>query len=317
MKEETDVEERVEELLRRPDGPVVIRTLRPQPASGPRSGQVLVGALFALLVLISGAAAVRVISGSRQQGAGAPRPPTVPPEESTAPASPTATFGADFATADEAAAAIRQALERPDGQLLLRTIAPSGWYARWYEQTQTDPMSGVEAWGWILNSANSRWRVDASNIRDADSSMPLGDKYITAVAIDFNGWSEQRAAIMLRSIGGRWYWSSLLLYRPPPLGALAGDVAGYATLLNTTDATVTVRFRTVGSRCCSDQTWNERVVVLRRDATTFYMKPGGVEATSLADSGADVGADVWVRFRLDTLESDGTYQLADLVKMYP
>jgi hypothetical protein len=47
------------------------------------------------------------------------------------------------------------------------------------------------------------------------------------------------------------------------------------------------------------------------------MRPGGDRATSLADSGSGIGADVWVRFSLSSLAPDGSYRLADLVKMYP
>jgi hypothetical protein len=92
---------------------------------------------------------------------------------------------------------------------------------------------------------------------------------------------------------------------------------GYARLISVTDATITIRFRTVGSRCCSDQSWNDRVVVLRRDDRTIYNKAGGVSASSLPDSGITVASDVWVQFRLDTLGPDGSYRLAWLVAMYP
>ena len=225
--------------------------------------------------------------------------------------------GSGFATAQAAADAAKQALEQRDFQVLFGLVAPTGWYARWYEQGQTDPMSRVDAAGWLSNSPNATWRIDASEVRDSGSSRPLGDKYVTAFVIDFGGWSEQRADILLRSVGGRWFWSSLLLYRPPPLGASADTIVGYARLMNVTDATVTVRFRTVGSRCCSDQSWNDRVVLLRRDGGTTYNKAGGVSASSLADSGIAPGSDVWVQFRLDTLGVDGSYRLAWIVAMYP
>jgi hypothetical protein len=101
------------------------------------------------------------------------------------------------------------------------------------------------------------------------------------------------------------------------LGATPDTVVGYATLTNVSDETVTVRFRTVGSRCCSDQSWNNRVVVLRRDDKTIYYKAGGVSASSLTDSGMTVGSDVWVQFRHDTLGPNGSFRLAWLVAMYP
>jgi hypothetical protein len=175
----------------------------------------------------------------------------------------------------------------------------------------------VEAVGWVSMNPNATWRVDASEVRDAGPSRPLGDKYVTALVIDFGGWEEQRADIVLHPIGGRWFWSSLLLYRPPPLGASLDTIVGYARLISVTDATISIRFRTVGSRCCSDQSWNDRVVVLRRDDRTIYNKAGGVSASSLPDSGITVASDVWVQFRLDTLGPDGSYRLAWLVAMYP
>ena len=178
-------------------------------------------------------------------------------------------------------------------------------------------MSLGDAVGWLSSSPNATWRVDASTVRDAGTTRPLGDKYVTASATDFNAWAEQRADILLRPVGGRWYWSSLLLYRPPPLGASADEVVGYATVTNVTDSAVTVLFRTVGSRCCSDQSWNDRVVVLRRDDKTIYNRAGGVTASSLSDSGIAIGSDVWVQFRLDTVATDGSYRLATVVLMYP
>jgi hypothetical protein len=80
---------------------------------------------------------------------------------------------------------------------------------------------------------------------------------------------------------------------------------------------VTVRFRTGGSSCCSDQLWNGRTTVLRREASTVYMGAGGTTATWLADTGATLGIDVWVHFSLDSMISDDSSRLADLVKMYP
>jgi hypothetical protein len=201
--------------------------------------------------------------------------------------------GGGFATAQAAADAAKQALEQRDLQVLFGLVAPTGWYARWYKQTQTDPMPLVEAVGWVSMYPNATWRVDASEVRDAGPSRPLGDKYVTALVIDFGGWEEQRADIMLHPI------------------------VGYARLISVTDATITIRFRTVGSRCCSDQSWNDRVVVLRRDDRTIYNSAGGVSAGSLTDSGIAVASDVWVQFRLDTLGSDGSYRLAWLVAMYP
>lgn len=317
MTNDADLEQRVEELVRRSDGPALIRPLDPSVASRSRAGRMLAATSFMLAIVVASVLAVGIINARRQPVAASPAPTAVSPQASSPTARPPASFGADFATADEVAAAIQQALERPDPQLLLRTLAPSGWYARWYQQTQTSPMPRTEAWSWLLNGTAPTWHIDTATMHDADASMPPGDKFVSALAVDFNGLPEQRAAIMLQSIGGRWYWSSLLLFRPPPISLLPGDVAGYATVLNITDSTLSVRFRTVGSRCCADQSWNGLSVVLRRDASTRYTGPGGTLAKSLADTDATLGSDVWVRFSIDSMLADGSYRLADLEKMYP
>ena len=312
-------EERVRALISRSDGPMVIRPL--PPVAGGRSrryGPMLSAVAFTVVMVVSAAIGAGVITSLRQvppspaaTTSGAAQ--ATPPQASSSPSS----AAAGFASADTAAAAARQALEGRDYGLLLRLVAPTGWYVRWYEQAQTDPMSLTEAVNWISDSSNATWRVDASTVYDAGTSRPVGDNYVTALALDFHGWAEQRADILLRQIGGRWFWSSLLLYRPPPLGASADTIVGYATLITLSDATVTIRFRTVGSLCCSDQSWNDRVVVLRRDDSTIYNKAGGVGASSLVDSGATVGSNVWVQFRLDTLGPDGSFRLAWIVAMYP
>jgi hypothetical protein len=273
---------------------------------------------FTIVMVVSAAIGAGVINSLRQVPP-SPAATTSGAAQATPPqaSSPPSSAAAGFASADAAAAAAKQALEGRDYALLLRLVASTGWYVRWYEQAQTDPMSLTEAVDWLSNSSNATWRVDASAVHDAGISRPVGEKYVTALALDFHGWAEQRADILLRQVGGRWLWSSLLLYRPPPLGAPADTIVGYATLITLSDSTVTVRFRTVGSVCCSDQSWNDRVVVLRRDDSTIYNKAGGVGASSLVDSGATVGSDVWVQFRFDTLDLGGSYRLAWIVAMYP
>jgi hypothetical protein len=315
-------EERVRALLRRSDGPMLVRPLpSAAPDGGWRYGRVVSALAFSAVMVASAAVGAGVIKSLRQQPVALPAPTvsaaaTVNPSGSpAAPSSGSALAG--FESAEAAAEAAKQALEQHDFQRLVRLVAPTGWYARWYQQTQTDPMSSVEGAGWVWNYPNATWRVNASELHNAGGSRPVGDKYVTALVIDFAGWAEQRADIMLGVTGGRWFWSSLLLYRPPPLGAFAEDVVGYATLTSLSDRTVTVRFRTLGSRCCSDQSWNNRIVVLRRDDRSIYNKAGGVSASSLADSGIAPGSDVWVQFRLDTLATDGSYRLAYLVAMYP
>jgi hypothetical protein len=318
MTDERDVKERVEGLLRRSDGPMVIRPLTMPAPPRPAARTLLTSAVFVLVIVVSGAVAIGVIAARRQPVATEPSASAPTTTEAAASTRPSASFGIDFATADGTAAAIAHALESDDRQLLLSTLAPSGWYVRWFEQAQTESMTRNEAWNWILNSSSAKWQVDEASVRDADVDMPPGEKYLTALAIDRSAsWPEQRAAILLRSIGGRWYWSSLLLFRPPPVGASSGEVNGYATVLNIADATLTVRFRTVGSRCCSDQSWNGRTVTLRREASTVYMGPGGTSATSLAGTGVTVSSDVWVHFALDSALPDGSYRLGDLAKMYP
>ena len=315
-------EERVRALLRRSDGPMVVRPLpsAAPDAGGSRYGRVVSALAFTVVMVASAAIGAGGIKALREQSIASPAPSTPsaaivgPSRSRAAPSSGPAVAG--FESAEAAADAAKQAMEQHDFQLLVRLVSPT-WYARWYKQAQTDPMSSFEGASWLSKYPNATWRVSASELHDAGSSRPVGEKYVTALAIDFAGWAEQRADIMLGLTGGRWFWSSLLLYRPPPLGAFAEDLAGYATLTSLSEAMVTVRFRTVGSRCCSDQSWNNRIVVLRRDDRTIYNKAGGVSASSLADSGIATGSDVWVQFRLDTLGSDGTYRLAYLVAMYP
>ena len=312
-------EERVRALISRSDGPMVIRPLPPVAGGhGRRYGGMLSAVAFTIVMVVSAAIGAGVINSLRQVPP-SPAATTSGAAQATPPqaSSPPSSAAAGFASADAAAAAAKQALEGRDYALLLRLVASTGWYVRWYEQAQTDPMSLTEAVNWISDSSNATWRVDASTVYDAGTSRPVGDNYVTALALDFHGWAEQRADILLRQVGGRWLWSSLLLYRPPPLGAPADTIVGYATLITLSDSTVTVRFRTVGSVCCSDQSWNDRVVVLRRDDSTIYNKAGGVGASSLVDSGATVGSNVWVQFRLDTLGPDGSFRLAWIVAMYP
>ena len=317
MSEEPGLESRVEALLRRSDGHVLIRPLDLSRHGRVTTGRVLAEVFFVLVIVVAGVVAVGVINVRRQPVATTPSAPVLATSAPTATVRPLRSFGANFATPDEAAAAVAQALEHGDRQLLLSTLASNGWYAQWYAQAQTDAMSQTQAWNWISSNTTATWHVDTGTLYDRDASMPSGDKYITAAVSDFNQWPEQRAAIMLQAVAGRWYWSSLLLYRPPPIESVVGEVAGYATLLTITDASVSVHFRTLGSRCCSDPSWSDRTVVLRRGGGTIYMRPGGDRATSLADSGSGIGADVWVRFSLSSLAPDGSYGLTDLVKMYP
>jgi hypothetical protein len=309
----TAEEERVRALLRRSDGPVLVRPLHDAPRRARTrlvTQLMAVGATFLVI-----ATAVGVASAINARRAPAAAPSAVVSHSPSPAALPDSAPG--FATAEAAASAARQALEGRDFQLLVRLVVPGGWYVRWHAQSETSPMSHGDAVSWISSSPGASWRVDASVIRDAGTQRPLGDKYVTAAVVDFGGWAEQRADIMLQERGGRWYWSSLLLYRPPPLGAAADTVVGYATVTRVSDEVITASFRTVGSRCCSDQSWNGRVVALRRDGTTTYNKAGGAPASSLADSGIGVGSDVWVQFPLDTLALDGSYRLAWIVAMYP
>jgi len=134
--------------------------------------------------------------------------------------------------------------------------------------------------------------------------------------LDFGGYPEQKADLMLGRDGGRWYWTSLLLYRPPPIGAGPDTFNGYATLQAVADTTVTVRFRALGSRCCSDPSWNGRTATLRRDRTT-WMGAGGVVVPTYEATGASVGSDVWVQLAPSSIAADGTYRLSDFAKMYP
>jgi len=220
-----------------------------------------------------------------------------------------------FATAEEAADAAKRALEG-DPQLLRRLIRPAGWYAQWFEQGKTDPMSLNDAWGWLTLYPDAKRTVDARPIVPTNAQHPTGEAYVTSQWLDFGGYPEQKADIMLGREGGRWYWTSVLLYRPPPIGAFPDTFNGYATLQSVTDATITVKFRAVGSRCCSDPSWNGRTVTLRRDRTT-WMRAGGVVVPAFEATGAVVGSDVWVQFAPSTLAADGTYRLSDFSKMYP
>jgi hypothetical protein len=307
-------EDRVRALLQRSDGPMVVRPLRQARGRG-RGIVAIASALVFTAVVIALAVGLASMISSRRLPVAAPATAvvSVAPSPSVSPSD----SGPGFATAQGAADAAKRALEGSDPQLLPRLVGPSGWYARWYAQSETSPMSHDEAVAWLSTSPNATWRVDASTIRDVGPQQSVGDKYITALAIDFAGWAEQRADIVLQAVGGRWYWSSLTLYRPPPLGASVDTVVGYATVTDVTADAITVRFRTVGSRCCSDQSWNGRVIVLRRDAGTIYNKAGGVNATSLVDSGITIGSDVWVQFQLATAAPDGSYRLAWVVAMYP
>jgi len=220
-----------------------------------------------------------------------------------------------FATVEEAAAAVERAL-LSDQQLLYRIVRPAGWYAQWYEQGKTDPMSLSEAVNWITLYPEARRTVDARPIFPTDARHPTGEAYVSSQWLDFGGYPEQKADLMLGRDGGRWYWTSLLLYRPPPIGAGPDTFNGYATLQAVADTTVTVRFRALGSRCCSDPSWNGRTATLRRDRTT-WMGAGGVVVPTYEATGASVGSDVWVQLAPSSIAADGTYRLSDFAKMYP
>jgi len=220
-----------------------------------------------------------------------------------------------FATVEQAADAAKRALES-DPQLLLRLIRPAGWYAQWFEQGKTDPMSRNEAWGWLTLYPDAKRTVDARPIVPTNAQHPTGEAYVTSLWLDFGGYPEQKADIMLGREDGRWYWTSVLLYRPPPISAGPDTLNGYATLQAVTDTTITVLFRAVGSKCCSDPSWNGRTVTLRRDRTT-WMRAGGVVVPTFEATGATIGSDVWVQFAPSTLATDGTYRLSDFAKMYP
>ena len=220
-----------------------------------------------------------------------------------------------FATVEEAADAAKRALDG-DPQLLRRLIRPAGWYAQWFEQGKTDPMSLNEAWGWLTLYPDAKRTVDARPILPTNPQLPTGEAYVTSQWLDFGGYPEQKADVMLGQVDGRWYWTSVLLFRPPPIGGGPDSFNGYATLQAVTDATITVRFRAVGSRCCSDPSWDGRTVTLRRDRTT-WMRAGGVVVPTFEATGAAIGSDVWVQFAPSTLAADGTYRLSDFAKMYP
>ena len=246
-------------------------------------------------------------------------PPQViarPPPTSATSGSPISTQPPPgFATAEDAADAAKRALEA-DPQLLYRLVRPAGWYAQWFEQGTTDPMSLGDAVNWLTAYAAAKRTVDARPIFPTDPQHPTGEVYVTALWLDFGGYPEQKADIMLGREDGRWYWTSVLLYRPPPIGAGPDTFNGYATLQAVTDTTITVLFRAIGSRCCSDPSWNGRTVTLRRDRTT-WMRAGGVVVPTFEATGATVGSDVWVQFAPSTLAVDGTYRLSDFAKMYP
>jgi len=142
-----------------------------------------------------------------------------------------------FATVEEAADAAKRALEG-DPQLLLRLIRPAGGYAKWFEQGMTDPMSRNEAWGWLTLYPDAKRTVDARPIVLTNAQHPTGEAYVTSQWLDFGGYPEQKADIMLGREGGRWYWTSVLLYRPPPIGAFPDTFNGYATLQSVTDTTI-------------------------------------------------------------------------------
>jgi hypothetical protein len=247
-------------------------------------------------------------------GSGPPRRVAVPSGAPAASPSPTS-LSAGFATVEEAAAAVERALQG-DPQLLYRLVRPAGWYAQWYEQGKTDPMSLGEAASWITLYPEARRIIVDSGIFPTDAQHPIGEAYVRSQWTDFGGYPEQKADIMLGQVGGRWFWTSVLLYRPPPIGAGPDTFNGYATLREVTDTTLSVQFRAIGSRCCSDPSWNVRYVTLRRDRTT-WMRAGGVVVPTFEATGAVVGSDVWVQFAPSTLAADGTYRLSDFAKMYP
>jgi hypothetical protein len=225
-----------------------------------------------------------------------------------------------FATAEEAADAVKRALEGPDGQLLARLMRPSGWYAQWLiDRAKTDPMTYGDALGWVTSYEKAKRTVDARPIYDTDPQHPLGEKYVRSMWIDFGGYPEQKADVMLGRDSGRWYWTSVLLYRPPPISTNpnGGMIDGYATLVGTGDGSFTVKFRTVGARCCTDQSWDGKTVVLRPDANMVWFRADGTRAPTLAATGATVGSDVWVQFTSSTLAADGSYRVVSFAKMYP
>ena len=205
-------------------------------------------------------------------------------------------------------------------QLLYRLVRPSGWYAQWsVNQAKTDPMTLGQATGWVTAYPNAKRSVDARPIVDTDPQHPLGEKYVRSMWLDFGGFPEQKADIMLGRDGGRWFWTSVLLYRPPPISPGPGgdSFTGYATLLAVGDASITLRFRTVGERCCSDQSWDGMTVVLRSDSRTIWFRADDTRAPTSAATGATVGTDVWVELAPSTLAADGTYRLNQFAKMYP
>ena len=242
--------------------------------------------------------------------------PTQFPSGSPLPTQPPA----GFATPEEAADAIKGALEGTGSQSLTSILRPAGWYAQWLiDSAKTDPMSLGDAYAWNTAYPNAKRSVDARPIADTDPRHPLGEKYIRSLWLDFGGYPEQRADIMLGRDGGRWFWTSMLLYRPPPISPGPGNdsFTGYATLLAVTDAAITVRFRTVGARCCSDQSWDRRTVVLRSDSMTIWFRADGTRAPAYAATGATTGTEVWVQFAPSTLLPGGTYRLDQFAKMYP
>lgn len=221
-----------------------------------------------------------------------------------------------YTTPEDAADAVKRALEQ-GGYDVRHVVAPMGWYARWFAQTETQPMSQDEAVSWLMSYANAVRTVESRPIRAVEPGHPRGEVYVRSLWLDFGGFPEQKADIVLGKIGDRWYWTSLLLYRPPPIGMSSTTFNGYATLTAVSDQTLTVRFRTVGSRCCNDQSFDGRTVVLRREGAIAWMRAGGVQASSFADSGASIGSDVWVAFELDSRTADGSYRLSMFAPMYP
>jgi hypothetical protein len=251
---------------------------------------------------------------------GAPPHAAPPPSASGAPAaspSPTPQLPG-FATAEEAADAVKQALEGHQPQLLARLVRPAGWYAQWLiDNAKTDPMTAEAATGWLTMYPQAKRTVEARPLYDTDAQHPRGEKYVRSLWLDFGGYPEQKADIMLGRDGGRWYWTSVLLFRPPAIGLGGTTIDGYATLLAVGDATVTVKFRTFGARCCTDQSLDGRTMVFRSDGNTYWARADGRRAGSAAATGATVGSDVWIQFVPSSLAADGSYGLSAFAKMYP
>jgi hypothetical protein len=251
---------------------------------------------------------------------GVPPRAAPPPSASGAPAaspSPTPNLPG-FATAEEAADAVKQALEGNQPQLVARLVRPAGWYAQWLiDNAKTDPMTAGAATGWLTLYPQAKRTVEARPLYDTDPQHPFGEKYVRSLWLDFGGYPEEKADIMLGRDGGRWYWTSVLLFRPPPIGLGGTTIDGYATLLAVGDATVTVKFRTFGARCCTDQSLDGRTMMFRSDGNTYWARADGRRAGSAAATGATVGSDVWIQFVPSSLAADGSYRLSAFAKMYP